>query len=85
MTAYPDPRPIPDHIARPDYVPRNFFDAPWSEHEPVEEQQVVDQDDGRIRLGTEEEQRVRRSGKAVAQVLSEVERMLAVGCRCETD
>lgn len=78
MTTFPDPRPVPREIARPSYVPANFFDAPWGDHDKVEERPVPEQEEGRIKLGTDEERRVRRSGRVVAEVLSLVGGMLVV-------
>ncbi|RXK36013.1 methionine aminopeptidase, type I [Tremella mesenterica] len=66
MKIYPTPLPVPVHIPRPSYVPRNFFTAPWGDHElPNNEDEVV----RGVRLGTEEEIEVRKAGKMAGEVL----------------
>lgn len=68
MTTYPDPRPVPpvEQIARPPYVPSNFFTDGWGDHLPGSEHKFDE------RLGAEGEGGVRRAGKVVAELLREV-------------
>ena len=76
MTTYPTPRPVPESVRRPDYVPKNFFSAPWGEHDHP--QIGEDRSDDRIRLGGEDELLLRRAGTMVAEILREVGRLVKV-------
>lgn len=77
MTAYPDPRPVPDNIARPPYVPGNFFTDGWGDHLPGSDRKFEE------KLGREGEEGVRRAGKVVSDLLKEVKRIIKVGL-CQT-
>ena len=69
ITSYPLPRPVPDHIIRPSYVPGNFSSAPWGDHDvppdPLESE-------GRIQIGGEEERAVKTVSRMAAEVLRNV-------------
>jgi methionyl aminopeptidase len=75
MTSYPDPLPVPDSIPRPPYVPRNFFTAPWGEHDEVS------YTDGRVEGAEDMEKRTERlevvAGMA-AEILQKAGKMLQV-------
>lgn len=69
ITSYPEPLPVPDHIRRPQYVPSNFFTAPWGEHN-TPEMGVDNQTEGeRIGMGSKEERDVRMACKVAAEIL----------------
>lgn len=74
MEAYPDPRPVPASIARPTYVPANYFTAPIWEHEEGGEEVG---EDG-VKLGTEEERGVREAGRLAGEVLAAVRKIVKV-------
>ena len=76
MTTYPDIRPVPRHIPRPAYVPANFFDAGWGDHEEVEEVSVPTQEEGRLDLQGIEG--VRRAGRLAAEILREAGKLVKV-------
>lgn len=77
MTAYPDIRPVPRHIPRPAYVPANFFDAGWGDHDEVPEIPVPSQEAGRLdQLGVEG---ARRAGRLAAEILGEAGKLVKVG------
>lgn len=74
MAVYPEPLPVPDQIERPAYVPDNFFTHPiWEHSEPKEEEAG-----GPIKLGTDDEHRVRRAARTVADILAEMEKHVKV-------
>ncbi|ORX36564.1 peptidase M24, structural domain-containing protein [Kockovaella imperatae] len=79
LTSYPSPRHVPGNIKRPDYVPRNFFTAPWGHHDPPKESPEDEVEGRRIRKGSEEESRVREAGKLAGQVLAQVKALIVVG------
>ncbi len=82
MTFYPNPRPVPDSIPRPAYVPRNFFTAPWGDHDvPLQPDQV----DERIDLGTEEVEAVRKVARMAAEVLKDVGKVVRVRLKLRGD
>lgn len=74
MEAYPDPRPVPASIARPEYVPANYFTAPIWEHEEGGEEVG---EDG-VKLGTVEEKGVREAGRLAGEVLDAVREIVKV-------
>lgn len=77
ITAYPEPLPVPDQIARPAYVPDNFFTHPiWEHSEPKEEEAG-----GPIVLGSPEEHQIRRAASTVADILAEMEKHVKVSPR----
>ena len=76
MTTYPDIRPVPKHIARPPYVPGNFFDADWGDHDEVPEIPVPSQEDGRLCQGGVEG--VRRAGRLAADILRAAGKLVKV-------
>lgn len=82
MTTYPDPRPVPAKIPRPAYVPANFFTAPWGEHETVASEILATKP--RALLDEQGVQGVRKAGKAVAEILREVGKLVKVGLRCRS-
>lgn len=76
LTVYPDIRPVPRRIPRPAYVPANFFDAGWGDHEEVEELPVPSQEEGRLdKAGVDG---VRRAGKLAAEILREAGKLIKV-------
>lgn len=77
MAVYPEPLSVPDQIERPAYVPDNFFTHPiWEHTEPKEEEEG-----GPIKLGTDDEHRVRRAARTVADILAEMEKHVRVSPR----
>jgi methionyl aminopeptidase len=76
MTSYPDPSPVPNSIPRPAYVPVNFFDAPWGEHSQVPIDTIGPH--RKSQLGQEGIQGVRKAGRAVGDILKEVEKLVKV-------
>jgi methionyl aminopeptidase len=78
MTAYPDPLPVPSHIPRPPYVPRNFFTAPWGEHDEVS--QTAGRAKGVEDLSKREEGLKVVAGMA-AEVLQKIGKMVQVSAR----
>lgn len=69
ITSYPEPLPVPEHIRRPQYVPINFFTAPWGEHN-IPEMGVDNETEGaRIALGSKEEWGVRMACRVAADIL----------------
>lgn len=72
MTEYPDIRPVPENIARPPYVPSNFFTDGWGDHIPGSDIKLEE------RLGKEGEDGVRRAGKVVAELLRQVGKLIRV-------
>lgn len=79
MTSYPDVLPVPVSIPRPSYVPLNFFDAPWGEHDEVERHTQGALCRG-IQLGGVDEAKVRRVAAMAAEVLDAVGNLVKV-CR----
>lgn len=77
ISVYPDPLDVPDSIARPSYVPNNFFSAPIWEHESVEVD--IEAPGERIQLGSRAEARVRKVASLAAEVLSEVGKLVRPG------
>lgn len=77
MEVYPPPRPVPEGIARPAYVPSNYFTAPIWEHEAGGEEVGPDG----IRLGTEEERGVREAGRIAGEVLKAVRGIVSVSTK----
>lgn len=72
METYPDPRPVPESIPRPGYVPVNFFTAPiWEHDEPKGEPKAG-------RLTPSEIEKVTRAGKLAAEVLREIGSLVKV-------
>jgi hypothetical protein len=79
LEAYPEPLPVPESIARPAYVPANFFTAPiWEHSEPGEQP-----DPERIVLGSDGHVRAKKAGELAAKVLKEVGKMVKVSGRKE--
>jgi methionyl aminopeptidase len=76
MTTYPDIRPVPKHIPRPAYVPANFFDAGWGDHDEVAEVPVPSQEEGRLDQGGM--QGVRTAGRLAAEILREAGKLVKV-------
>lgn len=75
VTSYPTPRHVPDSIPRPSYVPKNFFTAPWGEHDvPIEQIEP----EGRIKLGSEDEKAVRKVTRMAAEILRVVANLVQV-------
>lgn len=72
MTRYPDIRPVPETIARPPYVPDNFFTEGWGDHCPGSELKFEE------KLGRDGEEGVRTAGKVVAELLKEVGKIIRV-------
>ena len=81
LKAYPTPRAVPDHIPRPDYVPHNFFTAPWGEHDPPTVDPEAEVAGERIKLGSDEEIRVRKAGHLAGSILAKVKSLIKVGQR----
>ena len=77
LTSYPTPRHVPERIPRPHYVPRNFFSAPWSEHETASGPSV-ETPGGRIAIDADEEDKIRRVGEMAANVLARVKALVQV-------
>lgn len=77
ITSYPDPLHVPEHISRPNYVPRNFFSAPIWEHEAVSSSPSASEGD-RIKLGTQYEVDIRKAGKMASEVLNEIGKLVLV-------
>jgi methionyl aminopeptidase len=77
LQVYPDPRPVPESIPRPAYVPANYFSAPIWEHLPGGEEVG---DDG-IKLGSGEEEGVRAAGRLAGEVLRAVGKIIEVSGR----
>ncbi|WRT66407.1 methionine aminopeptidase, type I [Kwoniella shivajii] len=75
-TSYPPPRYVPETIARPDYVPKNFFTSGWGEHDSVEIPEAQAQ---RIEMGGEGERRVREVAKMAREVLNDIGRLVRPG------
>ncbi|OWZ60152.1 methionine aminopeptidase, type I [Cryptococcus neoformans c45] len=69
ITSYPEPLPVPDHIRRPQYVPGNFFTAPWGEHNTPDMGIDNEVEGARITLGSKEERGVRMACKVAADIL----------------
>ncbi|KAE8537846.1 methionine aminopeptidase, type I [Cryptococcus gattii VGV] len=69
ITSYPEPLPVPDHIRRPQYVPSNFFTAPWGEHNTPETGVDNETEGERIGMGSKEERDVRMACKVAAEIL----------------
>lgn len=65
MTTYPTVRQVPTHIARPSYVPSNFFTGGWGDHEDVE----MDTSSQEGRLDERGVAGVRRTGRMAAEIL----------------
>jgi methionyl aminopeptidase len=74
MEVYPEPRPVPENIPRPAYVPANFFSAPIWEHSDPREQPEAE----RIVLGSEGHAKARRAGRMAADVLREIGKLVRV-------
>jgi hypothetical protein len=75
MTTYPDIRHVPTRIPRPRYVPRNFFDVSWGDHETAEDDVVVARG---ARLSKDGIQGVRNVGRMASEVLKEVGELIKV-------
>ncbi|CAK9781955.1 uncharacterized protein COLE_01619 [Cutaneotrichosporon oleaginosum] len=75
MQVYPDPRPVPESIPRPAYVPSNYFTAPIWEHLPGGEEVGADG----IKLGSDEEKGVRAAGRLAGEVLAAVGKVIEPG------
>ncbi|WVR07078.1 methionine aminopeptidase, type I [Kwoniella sp. DSM 27419] len=77
ISSYPDVRPVPRAIPRPAYVPANFFDEPWGQHDSVEmDSEEVGEG---IQLGSEEERKVRDVAKMARDVLARVGELVRPG------
>jgi hypothetical protein len=76
MTTYPDIRPVPARIPRPVYVPSNFFDVRWGDHDSPGSED--DLSDART-LDREGMEGVRRAGRMAGEVLREVGKLIKVG------
>ncbi|WWD17266.1 methionine aminopeptidase, type I [Kwoniella shandongensis] len=80
LTSYPTPLPVPTTIPRPSYVPKNFFTAPWGEHDaPESDTDDVELRGERIKLGSEGEKRVREVARLASEVLKEVGKLVKPG------
>jgi methionyl aminopeptidase len=79
MTAYPESLFVPRSIPRPPYVPANFFDAPWGDHDTVELDERAFLARG-IQLGGPEEMKIRKVAALAAEVLAEIGKLVKV-CR----
>ncbi|TYJ55985.1 methionine aminopeptidase, type I [Cryptococcus floricola] len=79
MTSYPDPLPVPAHIPRPDYVPANFFTAPWGEHDMPDMDQDQAANGEKIEFGSEGEQAIRKVCKDAAWILKKVSKIVKPG------
>jgi methionyl aminopeptidase len=77
MTAYPEVLPVPRSIPHPPYVPANFFDAPWGEHDIVEMDERSALARG-VQLGGADEAKMRKVARMAADVLEEVGRLVRV-------
>lgn len=77
MTSYPESLSVPRSIPRPPYVPTNFFDVPWGEHDPVELDPKSYLCRG-IQLGASDEARIRNVAAMAAEVLVEVGKLVKV-------
>ncbi|BEI84756.1 hypothetical protein CcaverHIS002_0501570 [Cutaneotrichosporon cavernicola] len=75
MEVYPPPRPVPESIPRPAYVPANFFTAPIWEHLPGGEEVG---NEG-ITLGSREEDGVRAAARMAGEVLRAVGQIVEPG------
>lgn len=75
MTSYPVPRHVPSNIPRPSYVPRNFFTAPWGEHDSPD---GPNEPEARMKLDGSDEKAVRGAGIIVAEILREVGKLVKV-------
>lgn len=71
IKTYPPIRPVPNHIHRPEYVPKNFFEARWGYHEDVEGLPTLSQEEGRIR--PEGENGLREVARTAKEVLRLIE------------
>lgn len=80
MTSYPDIRPVPTSIPRPPYVPANFFDASWGEHDPVEMDESSHLARG-IQMGGVDEAKIKRVARMAAEVLTEIGRLVKVSVK----
>ena len=78
MTTYPDPRPVPESILRPIYVPNNFFTAPWGYHDEVTLETGMKKPHNRLTLGGQDETDVRVVAKMAAEVLQRIQRVVKV-------
>jgi len=76
MTTYPSIRHVPPNIPRPPYVPRNFFEAGWGDHDEVSEIKTPSQEEGR--LEKKGMKGVRTAGKMVAEILKEAGKLVKV-------
>ena len=77
MTIYPPIRPVPSHIPRPPYVPRNFFEAGWGDHDEVGEIKTPTQAEGRLEL--KGMKGARAVGRMAAEILKEAGKLVKVG------
>lgn len=78
MTSYPESLAVPRSIPRPPYVPANFFNAPWGEHDPVELDPKSYLSRG-VQLGGGDEKKIRRVAAMAAEVLVEIGKLVKVG------
>lgn len=76
MTTYPTVRPVPSHIARPPYVPRNFFTDGWGDHDDVEVYTPTQQE-GRLDIAGVKG--VRKVGQMAAEILRQAGKLVKVG------
>lgn len=77
MTSYPDIRPVPPHIPRPSYVPSNFFQVSWGDHDTPPEIITPSHEEGR--LDERGIRGVREVGALVAHILREAGKLVKVG------
>ena len=76
MTTYPTIRPVPSSIPRPAYVPKNFFDAGWGDHDEIVAIKTPSQEEGR--LNAKDMRGVRAVGKMAAEILREAGKLVKV-------
>ena len=76
MTMYPTVRPVPSSIPRPAYVPKNFFDAGWGDHDEIAAVKPPSQEEGR--LNAKDMRGVRAVGKMAAEILREAGKLVKV-------
>lgn len=79
MTVYPESLFVPRSIPRPPYVPANFFDAPWGDHDTVEVDEHAHLNRG-IQLGGADEAKIRKVAALAAEVLAQIGKLVKV-CR----
>lgn len=78
ISVYPESLDVPRSIPRPNYVPANFFDAPWGDHDVVD----VDERDHLCRgveLRSGDELRIRKVASMAASTLTEIGKLVKVG------